>query len=187
MVRKESDENLQYLLELYNEHHTAFKHAAERVLHDESRTEDAVQEAIKRLLQRKVDLKKIEPSKCILYVIRTVINIALDMQKKDKNVLYVPDITATSDLRQQTVGGSRSDDPFDVLIQMELKQRIDATLSELPKRDQNLILCRHEYDMTYPELAEELGLNAPNARSAVSRACKRFRKKWREGERNDDE
>lgn len=106
----------------------------------------------------------------------------------DKRISFVANIAETADLLQKTFISTcfNSDDPLDILVQRELAQRIDETLGKLSKRDRELILYRHEYDMTITEVADEIGINAPNARSAVSRARKRFCKWWKEGDRSND-
>lgn len=84
-----------------------------------------------------------------------------------RNVLLVPDAT------------DALPDPAETAVQKETRQRVQAALSKLPKRQTQLLLLR-QMGFSYAELAEACEIAPGSVGTLLSRAAEAFRKVYEE-------
>ena len=137
-------------------------------LKDRWKAEDALQEAFCRLWGRKYKVASFKEAVGLLS--RTRRNIEIDEYRKSRNRRTV----SVDDVRIE-------DGSAEAAERAALFRKVEASLeSELTKL-QKQILRMHEYDdMSFEEIAEELGMQPAAVRMQASRARKTLRDKFRE-------
>ena len=137
-------------------------------LKDRWKAEDALQEAFCRLWGRKYKVASFKEAVGLLS--RTGRNIEIDEYRKSRNRRKV----SVDDVRIEDGSAAAAE-------RAALFRKVEASLeSELTKL-QKQILRMHEYDdMSFEEIAEELGMQPAAVRMQASRARKTLRDKFRE-------
>ena len=137
-------------------------------LKDRWKAEDALQEAFCRLWGRKYKVASFKEAVGLLS--RTGRNIEIDEYRKSRN------------RRKVSVDDVRIEDGSAAAAEREaLFRKVEASLESEITKLQKQILRMHEYDdMSFEEIAEELGMQPAAVRMQASRARKTLRDKFRE-------
>lgn len=67
------------------------------------------------------------------------------------------------------------DDSFDFLVSKELSVLIDKVIGQLPSKSAKIFKMSRDEDMTYDEIAQELGLSKKSVEYHISRVLSNFR------------
>ena len=141
-------------------------------LKDRWKAEDALQEAFCRLWGRKYEASSLDEAKGLLS--RTGRNIEIDEYRKARRRKVV------------SVDNARIEDDSGAALAIEreaLFRKVEASLDSDLTLLQKKVIQMHEYnDMTFDEIANELGMQPAAVRMQASRARKILRDKFR----NDD-
>ena len=141
-------------------------------LKDRWKAEDALQEAFCRLWGRKYEASSLKEAVGLLA--RTGKNIEIDEYRKSRR------------RRKESIGDFRIEDDSGAALAIErevLFQKVEASLDSDLTLLQKKVIQMHEYDdMTFDEIAGELGMQPAAVRMQASRARKILRDKFR----NDD-
>ena len=137
-------------------------------LKDRWKAEDALQEAFCRLWGRKYKVASFKEAVGLLS--RTGRNIEIDEYRKSRT------------RRKVSVDDVRIEDGSAAAAEREaLFRKVEASLESEITKLQKQILRMHEYDdMSFEEIAEELGMQPAAVRMQASRARKTLRDKFRE-------
>ena len=137
-------------------------------LKDRWKAEDALQEAFCRLWGRKYKVASFKEAVGLLS--RTGRNIEIDEYRKSRNRRKV----SVDDVRIEDGSAAAAE-------RAALFRKVEASLESELTRLQKQILRMHEYDdMSFEEIAEELGMQPAAVRMQASRARKTLRDKFRE-------
>ena len=137
-------------------------------LKDRWKAEDALQEAFCRLWGRKYKIASFKEAVGLLS--RTGKNIEIDEYRKSRNRRKVN----VEDVRIEDGSAAAAE-------RAALFRKVEASLESELTRLQKQILRMHEYDdMSFEEIAEELGMQPAAVRMQASRARKTLRNKFRE-------
>lgn len=141
-------------------------------LKDRWKAEDALQEAFCRLWGRKYEASSLKEAVGLLA--RTGKNIEIDEYRKSRR------------RRKESIGDFRIEDDSGAALAIErevLFRKVEASLDSDLTLLQKKVIQMHEYDdMTFDEIAGELGMQPAAVRMQASRARKILRDKFR----NDD-
>ena len=137
-------------------------------LRDRWKAEDALQEAFCRLWGRKYRAASLKEAVGLLS--RTGKNIEIDEYRKTRNK------------RKVSVETVRIEDGSAASAEKEtLFRKVEASLeSELTELQKEIIRMHEYHDMTFEDIAEELGMQPGAVRMQASRARKTLRDKFRE-------
>ena len=142
-------------------------------LRDRWKAEDALQEAFCRLWGRKYKVTSFNEAVGLLS--RTGKNIEIDEYRKTRNKRKVN----VEDVRIE-------DRPSAVAEKETLFRKVEASLeSELTKLQKEIIRMHEYHDMTFEDIAEELGMQPAAVRMQASRARKTLRDKFRKENEKD--
>lgn len=150
-----------------------------RQMRDLNETDDLVQVALVKALARLDRFESAGPGGFLAYLRETLLNQVRDEIRRhqrrpehaDLDVeLNDPDAPA---LIEHIVGSERV-------------RAYERALATLPKRQQNLIVMRVEFGMSYPEIAAEVGTKADAVRIMVARAIVQLSQKLAGCNRNDE-
>jgi RNA polymerase sigma-70 factor (ECF subfamily) len=146
-----------------------------RVLRDEERARDAVQDAFLKVYQ---SLQRFE-GRSIFYtrLYRLVLNLCLDLKRRDRSGREVE----WDDARDAAIAASerpegledRPDAPSDALLRKELRRQIAAAIDELPEGARETLVLREVDGLSYAEIAEVLGIPKGTVMSRLHYARKR--------------
>jgi len=149
-----------------------------RVLKDEDRARDAVQEGF---LKAYTNLAKFEGrSSFYTWLYRLVMNLCLDMKRRDRSDREVewdetrPGEPAGAPDAEALAGrGAGSPGPAQALERSELRKRIAEAISQLPGDARETLLLREVDGMSYAEIAEALEIPKGTVMSRLHYARKR--------------
>ena len=142
-------------------------------LRDRWKAEDALQEAFCRLWGRKYKVASFKEAVGLLS--RTGRNIEIDEYHKSRNRRNV----SVDDVRIEDGSAAAAE-------RAALFRKVEASLESELTRLQKQILRMHEYDdMSFEDIAEELGMQPAAVRMQASRARKTLRDKFRKEDGKD--
>ena len=126
--------------------------------------QDLTQEAFIKALQRQDQLK--DPDKAAHWLSRIATNTAIDFLR-----------------RSDRVGFSDLDDPEEMLLRTERRDRLSASLDVLTPRERMALLLRDVEDLPAEEVAEHLNCSKATVRSHIANARVKLRKHFERLER----
>lgn len=160
----EFDESLLELL--FREHFTSLCRFARSYVKDPETAREIVQETFVNLWERR---STIDPAENILSYLSTSVrnrclNYLRDHKKFSERLLFLEDLPA------DWVNYTR-----DQLVENELKQHIDAAISDLPEKCREIFLLNRQDHLKYRQIAEKLQISVKTVETQMSRALKHLR------------
>ncbi len=150
-----------------------------RVLRDEERARDAVQEAFLKVYR---SLDRFEGrSSFYTWLYRLVLNVCLDLRRRDRLDRQVEwseerwEQASEEDAGPDPISGSLSPDPELALDRAELRSAIAAAIRSLPDDARRTLLLREVDGLSYAEIAEVLGVPRGTVMSRLHYARRRVR------------
>jgi RNA polymerase sigma-70 factor (ECF subfamily) len=148
---------------------------------DFSTLEDMVQEALLRVFQ---NLDQYQPrseagfrhwiAACAGNAVRNELRDAKAQKRGGNRVRPFAEVLPES--LASSIFPGKGPTPSAILAGVEAFEKIESALLALDERDRELIILRRLCEMTYPEVAEKLGLSEVAARQAFHRAMNRLEK-----------
>ncbi len=148
-----------------------------KVVKDDVISQDIVQEVFVKIWEKRAE---IEPINLEAFLFRLVRNRCIDYIKHLKvinNRMHEIQISSKYEelYRIDFVG----DEPY-VLIEQELKQKIEKTIESLPERCREVFILSRINGLKNKEIAEKLEINIKNVERHLSRAMQSFRENFTE-------
>jgi RNA polymerase sigma-70 factor (ECF subfamily) len=151
-----------------------------RVLHDEEQARDAVQEAF---LKAYLNLGRFEErSSFYTWLYRLVMNLCLDLRRRDRSVFWV-DTPEPADLERLGAPEARSADedafreheegPESALGRGEIRAALARAIDELPDAARETLILREVEGLSYAEIAQNLGIPKGTVMSRLHYARRR--------------
>lgn len=137
-----------------------------RVAHDEHLAQDLVQEVLYELW-RKRDILTISIS-LRAYLKRAVLNRTLNHLRDNRQW--------SSEERMPEIAVEESD-PVDMLRSEELQKLVDAAIDELPEKCRMVFVLSRYEELSYRDIATELGIAEKTVENQVSKALKYLRQR----------
>lgn len=131
---------------------------------DQGDTDDLVQVTLLRALNRLGDFDVRHPGSFLAYLRQILLN---EVRGELRRLARMP---ARTELPEE-LGPSDEPTVLEQLVGAERLQAYQAALAQLPRRQQEILVLRLEFGMTYPEIALELGASADAVRIMASRAA----------------
>ena len=153
--------------ELVNRHANRFYRIAYRFLNNRDSSEDIVQDAFLKLWNNTGLWKSDFDTKFTTWFSRIVINLCLDLKKKNKSSIELDGMELAGD----------SDTPDEAVIKRQNNELLNSCLDELPERQQTAInLCFYE-GFSNKEASEIMEVNVKALESLLMRAKSNLREK----------
>lgn len=169
----EKDEDRVWVENLYNRYDKLILWRINQLVYKNEVSEDLLQETFVRIIKNIDILKALEEYKIKPYVMSIVHNICMDYlrkeQKKEKNEREWEE----SDMKANSV---QNFNPEKIFLDKELMENLWKNIDKLNDRNKKIILYRYAYNMSYKNIASELGIDEKNINMYVKRAKERLKK-----------
>lgn len=150
---------------------------ARNVVKDDVISQDIVQEVFVKIWEKR---SEIEPINLEAYLFKLVRNRCIDYIKYVKVVNNrMQEIQLSSKYEELYRIDFVGDEPY-VLIEQELKQKIEKTIESLPDRCREVFILSRMKGLKNKEIAEKLGINIKNVERHLTRALQTFRANFSE-------
>ncbi len=138
----------------------ALQLTAEKLLHSEADAEDAVQEAIIDLWQRRNELEHVRDLRA--YAMQSLKNRCISFLRKSRDI-------ATDKIE---LFDSVDDDAIreEVALTEERAARLDTMMAQLPERQREAVTMRYIEGVSHEEMQRRLGMTSTNVYATLSRA-----------------
>jgi RNA polymerase sigma-70 factor (ECF subfamily) len=153
--------------ELFVIHRAGLLRFVAGVVHNHQAAEDVVQSTFAKALRAGPEVPP-EAMKSWLY--RVAFNEAVTWKRK-----HGVDRRATQELWEQ--GNAASEGPEEPLVRRETIRRVRMALQELPQPQRQVVLARMERELTFAQIAAEMGLPLGTVLTHMRRALEKLRKK----------
>lgn len=166
----ENDDDRQFVADIYTRYRPALYRKAQKVLHDNDRAEEAVHEAMLRVIRYLDRVREIPSDELLPYLITIVQTTSISIYNKSKQhqkaALGVIDDWAAS-LSDE---GSCIDD---ILIREEKTELLKECLKLLSQREIDILNYFYTLELPQKEIAKLTGLTPENVRKIISRIKKK--------------
>ena len=169
---KESDVFAAWFRRLFDESFNSLYRYLDRLSGDPDLASDVAQEAFVRLYARHEI-----PDEPRAWLAAVGANLIRDEHRRSRRRFTL----LTNEPEETTIGAPPSA-PDDAVMRDERKSRVRAVLDQLPLRDRQLLLLRHE-GYSYREIATAVGVAEASVGTMLIRATEAFRAKYLEGNR----
>lgn len=161
------NENSEQAVELlFRKYYSFLCRSAFRILPDESIVEDLVQEVFYELWRRRGQLQINVSLKA--YLRRSIMNRALNYLRDNRKVFSEEEEKAAS-------LPDNLPEPGQQLEAAQLQELIDRVIDGLPERCRIVFVLSRFEEMSYQEIAEELGISAKTVEHQISKALRLLR------------
>lgn len=179
----QNDEDAQQLVELYRQYKRLMFKVAQQYFHsDQHEMEDAISDAIIRVMNNFTTIRTLPCNKTASYIVKIVRSVCNDRLRKlsrqrselcrsdiEDNLEEVEDVSASNEI------------VFSRFFAIDLLHSFE----QLNEREKQLIRLRHIDGMDYEDIALILGIKETTARTAVSRALRHLEELAKAIDRDD--
>jgi RNA polymerase sigma-70 factor (ECF subfamily) len=150
---------------------------AKRVVKDDVISQDIVQEVFLKVWEKKGEIENINPEAYLFRLVRNrCINYINHLRVVNERLDEIEIASKCEELYRIDFIG---DEPY-VLIEKELKQKIDQTIETLPDRCREVFVLSRIDGLKNREIAEKLNINIKNVERHLSRAMQSFKENFTE-------
>lgn len=150
---------------------------ARNVVKDDVISQDIVQDVFVKVWEKRLEIDTINLEAFLFKLVR---NRCIDYIKYLKIVNNrMQEIQQTSKYEELYRIDFIGDEPY-VLIEQELKQKIERTIESLPERCREVFILSRMNGLKNKEIAEKLGINIKNVERHLTRALQTFRANFSE-------
>lgn len=174
LIRSDDQKALELLFSIYFPRLNDF---ARKVVKDDVISQDIVQEVFVTIWENRNEIENINIE---AYLFRLIRNRCIDYIKHLKVVNNcMQEIHISSKYEELYRIDFIRNEPY-VLIEQELKQKIEKTIQSLPERCREVFILSRMKGMKNKEIAEKLDINIKNVERHLSRALQSFRENFSE-------
>lgn len=148
---------------LYNTYKNIMYHTAYNILEDKELSEDAVHEAMIRIIKNLHKIDKVNSSCTYRFVVIISRNVALNIYNKRKNEVITEDV-------DEIEFGVDFKTPERLVVDKESVGKISEMISLLPEKLSAVLLLKSNYDCTNKEISGLLGITEDSVRQRLHRA-----------------
>lgn len=138
----------------------ALQLTAEKLLHSEADAEDAVQEAIIDLWQRRNELEHVRDLRA--YAMQSLKNRCISFLRKSRDIatdkIELLDAVDDEAIREE------------VALTEERSARLDGMIAQLPERQREAVTMKYIEGVSHEEMQRRLGMTSTNVYATLSRA-----------------
>lgn len=162
----EDDADRIFMVNLYEQCRKAMYYQALDILHDHGEAEDAVHDALLKLMGRIPALRKLPKSQILPYALTATKTTAID-RWRSRNKVHVGVNDCISDYES-----SAAEEHEKAFINMERVDILSRGLEKLSESDRDILKYRYLLDMGDEEIARVLGIKPSSVRMYLTRARK---------------
>lgn len=169
----ESPDDRDFMINLYCKYNRLMYSTVIKIVADEWDTDDIMQSAIEKLIDKIPTLKTLGDPQLTNYIVKTCENTSYSHLRKQKRIVYLDD----EDLDEYD--GEISDPELWLLT----KERLDCTNKAwgfLDQKTKQILTWKYMLHLSDAEIAEELGIQSSSVRMTLTRARQKFKNKIEE-------
>lgn len=172
----ENDDDRTFVAELYTRCQPAMQRRALSILKNESDAEEAVHEAILRVIRHLEKVRMIPQDEVLYYLVTVTETASIDLYRKRQR-----ESRATIGNENGWAEHLADDNTAEqTMLRLEQRELLERCLAHLPQREIDLLNYYYILELPYKEIARLTGLTAENARMIVCRAKKKVLAAYRE-------
>lgn len=180
----ENDDDRQLAAELYTRYRAVMLRRAGSILKEDDRAEEAVQEAMLRVIRHLEKVRMIPENERAYYLAAVTQTAALDLyrrrQREQQN-------TFTGYDESLDAPGPAEDGPMELLLCREQAVLLRQCVALLPQRELDILNYRYLLELPHKEIARLMGLKPEHVRMLLTRAKRKLLLAYREKGGTDDE
>ena len=169
----EKDEDREYVIRLYNAYKDIIVRIINKKVKDKNAIEDLLQETFVRIIRNLDKIKELSEYKVKPYLGTVTENVCMDYLRKKKK-LEENEFSEENNVLEHFP--AKDFNPEQMLENHVLRDTLWEKLKLLEERDRNIILYQFAYDMSYEEIAKELGMQKGQVGTYVKRAKDKLKK-----------
>ncbi|OJJ20299.1 hypothetical protein BKI52_17700 [marine bacterium AO1-C] len=155
---------------LFDTYYASLCKTVNRIVHNTIITEDIVQDVFLKIWQKRNDLNIQISLKAYLH--KMAINAALSHLRKKYNTSSIDDATP-----QQMKKHAHKETAVQNLEFQELETQVNGAINELPPKCREVFILSRYEEMSYKEIAQEMGISPKTVENQMSKALKHLRKR----------
>jgi len=169
----ESTDDRDFMIDLYVSYNRLMYATIIKIVADEWETEDLIQSALEKLIDKIPLLKTMEEPQCVHYIVKTCSNLSYSYLRKKKRVIYMD---------HEALDGydSETDSPELWLLTQDRQKNISAAWESLDEKAKELLTWKYMLKKSDAEIADELCIQPSSVRMTLTRARKKFKRKIEE-------
>ncbi len=180
----ENDDDRQLAAELYTRYRAVMLRRADSILKEDDWAEEAVQEAMLRVIRHLEKVRMIPENERAYYLAAVTQTAALDLyrrrQREQQN-------TFTGYDESLDASGPAEDGPMELLLRREQAVLLRQCVALLPQRELDILNYRYLLELPHKEIARLMGLKPEHVRMLLTRAKRKLLLAYREKGGTDDE
>lgn len=179
MMLENNEERTQFS-QFYNKYEKVFLRYALQITKNQAMAEDAIHDAFVSILSNKKTFSCLSQRNLLNWCVTIVKNKSIDQLRKQKMSL-----TAFDDVEAYIADDGEA--PDEKIIRQESYQRLYIQLKSLDYRTRQILEMRYCADMSYKEIAQELGVTAKFIDNRIMSAKAKLRRLLESEETSDHE
>lgn len=172
----EDEGDAAFMADLYQAHYRLMYYQALRVLKTPQDAEDAVSNAVIKLIKKIHILRTLPSNKQEAYLVITVRNTAINLFNQRKARVEKMDGQP-----METVAADQRLGPEAQVQDRAGVEQVKDAIRQLPPREREALMMRYFQRLSDPEIASAMGIREVSARAVISRGRKRLRELLEEG------
>lgn len=161
-----SDEQKDLIEDLFNKNRDLFLQIAYTILVSHEAAEDAVSDAIVKVITNIDHIRNIPDNKLQAYCITIIKNTAFSMQRHEKFIVS----------HDETAWENQTFDSAEAVVLLQIRDNeLIAMLDKLPRIERLIVYGRYFKNLSYPAIADALSITEENARKLCQRGLKKLR------------
>ena len=151
---------------LFRSHFSGLCFFAHKYVKDFDAAKEIVQDAFLNLWEKRdtIDMSRPVKSYLSMSIHNKCTNYLRDNRKFDQNILQIENLTEVAEY-----------DDADTLVEVELKNRIDTALKELPEKCRQVFVMNRYEDLKYQQIADKLQISVKTVETQMSKALQHMR------------
>ncbi len=151
---------------LFRSHFSGLCYFAQKYVKDFETAKEIVQDAFLSLWEKRdtIDMEKPVKSYLATIIHNKCTNHLRDNRKFDQNILNIENLLEVPEY-----------DGADSMVENELKERIDASIAELPEKCREIFVMNRYENLKYQEIADKLQISVKTVETQMSKALQHMR------------
>ena len=152
--------------ELFRINFTGLCFFAQKYVKDFETSKEIVQDAFVSLWEKRgtIDMSRSVKSYLTMVIHNKCSNYLRDNHKFDQNILNIENLLEVPEY-----------DGSDILVEEELKSKIDASIAELPEKCREIFTLNRYENLKYQEIADKLQISVKTVETQMSKALQHMR------------
>lgn len=163
----ECEEDRNYVNGLYNKYNKLILWQINQRISEANVIEDLLQETIVHVIKSLDTIQALESYKIRPYIIMITKNVCIDYLRREDVKKRYESRWAEAESHKEV---HYKHEPERAFENKENEEYVWRNVDKLSEQDKNIIICRFAFNMSYEEIAYELGINPKNMGTYVKRA-----------------